>query len=110
GLIFAPLFDIVLADLSDAEVGTGSGVLNAMQQFCGALGVAVLGTLFFHWLPDQGWYDATEAISWVAVGLYGVSFLAAFLLPLQADPTRPWYSGGTARCRIAADSAPQTKA
>ncbi|MEZ0578826.1 DHA2 family efflux MFS transporter permease subunit [Nocardioides sp. MH1] len=84
GLIFAPLFDIVLADLSDAEVGTGSGLLNAMQQFCGALGVAVLGTLFFHWLPDQGWYDATQAISWVAVGLYGVSFLAAFLLPLKA--------------------------
>ena len=84
GLIFAPLFDIVLADLSDAEVGTGSGLLNAMQQFCGALGVAVLGTLFFHWLPTQGWYDATEAISWVAVGLYGVSFLAAFLLPLKA--------------------------
>ena len=71
------------ADLNDSEVGTGSGLLNAMQQFCGALGVAVLGTLFFHWLPDNGWYDATAMISWVAVGCYGLSFLAAFLLPLK---------------------------
>ena len=43
GLIFAPLFDIILADLDDHEVGTGSGLLNAVQQFGGALGVAVLG-------------------------------------------------------------------
>ncbi len=84
GLIFAPLFDIVLADLGDHEVGTGSGLLNAMQQFCGALGVAVLGTLFFRWLPEMGWYDATETVTWVAIGCYGVSFLAAFLLPLKA--------------------------
>jgi EmrB/QacA subfamily drug resistance transporter len=83
GLIFAPLFDIVLADLGDHEVGTGSGLLNAMQQFCGALGVAVLGTLFFRWLPEKGWYDATETVTWVAIGCYGVSFLAAFLLPLK---------------------------
>ncbi len=33
GAIFAPLFDIILADLGDHEVGTGSGVLNAAQQF-----------------------------------------------------------------------------
>ena len=30
GAIFAPLFDIILADLGDHEVGTGSGVLNAV--------------------------------------------------------------------------------
>ena len=53
GAIFAPLFDIILADLGDHEVGTGSGVLNAVQQFSGALGVAVIGTLFFQWLPER---------------------------------------------------------
>jgi EmrB/QacA subfamily drug resistance transporter len=84
GLIFAPLFDLILADLGDHEVGTGSGLLNAMQQFCGALGVAVLGTLLFHWLPADGWYDATEAIGWVTIGCYAASFLAAFLLPMKA--------------------------
>lgn len=83
GLIFAPLFDIILADLGDHEVGTGSGLLNAMQQFCGALGVAVLGTLFFRWVPTSGWGDATEAIAWVTVACFAVSFAAAFLLPLR---------------------------
>ena len=84
GLIFAPLFDIILADLGDHEVGTGSGLLNAVQQFCGALGVAILGTLFFQWLPADGWYDATQEIVWVSIGFYAVAFVAAFLLPKRA--------------------------
>ena len=68
GLIFAPLFDIILADLGDREVGSGSGLLNAVQQFTGALGVAVLGTLLFGWLPDAGWFVATQHLIWVASG------------------------------------------
>lgn len=84
GVIFAPLFDLILADLDDREVGTGSGVLNAVQQFAGALGVAVLGTLFFQWLPEDGWYDATRLVLWIAVGLSGAAFLVAFLLPQRA--------------------------
>jgi MFS family permease len=84
GAIFAPLFDIILADLSDHEVGTGSGVLNAAQQFSGALGVAIIGTIFFQWLPSEGWADATKGIVWVSVACYAVSFLVAFLLPKEA--------------------------
>jgi len=84
GLIFAPLFDLILADLGDHEVGTGSGLLNAVQQFSGALGVAVIGTVFFQWLPDDGWYDATRGILMVSIALYAVSFLAVFLLPMKA--------------------------
>jgi EmrB/QacA subfamily drug resistance transporter len=84
GAIFAPLFDIILADLGDHEVGTGSGVLNAAQQFSGALGVAIIGTVFFQWLPEHGWADATKGIVWVSVACYAVSFLVAFLLPKQA--------------------------
>jgi EmrB/QacA subfamily drug resistance transporter len=84
GLIFAPLFDIILADLGDREVGSGSGLLNAIQQFSGALGAAVLGTALFHWLPLHGWSDATGDVLWVTVGLYVLAFLAAFLLPMKA--------------------------
>jgi MFS family permease len=84
GLIFAPLFDIILADLDDREVGTGSGVLNAVQQFGGALGVAVIGTLFFQWIPQDGWNHATRAVLWVAVGCSAVAFAVAFLLPRNA--------------------------
>lgn len=84
GAIFAPLFDIILAALGDNEVGTGSGVLNAVQQFCGALGVAVLGTLFFQWLPDHGFVDAIRWLILVGSGCYLVSFGTAFLLPKRA--------------------------
>ncbi|GAB4005663.1 DHA2 family efflux MFS transporter permease subunit [Nocardioides ultimimeridianus] len=84
GLIFAPLFDIVLADLGDTEVGSGSGLLNAVQQFAGALGVAVLGTVLFHLLPQHGWETSTSRVLWVTVGLYCLAFLAAFLLPMRA--------------------------
>ena len=84
GLIFAPLFDLILADLDDSEVGTGSGVLNALQQFGGAIGVAVLGTIFFQLVPDDGWVESTQTVIWVSLGCYAVSFLTVFLLPMRA--------------------------
>jgi EmrB/QacA subfamily drug resistance transporter len=84
GLIFAPLFDLILADVSENEVGTGSGLLNALQQFGGAIGVAVLGTVLFQLLPDHGWVSATQTVIWVSVGLFAASFLLVFALPLKA--------------------------
>ena len=43
GLIFVPLFDVILGDATTAEVGTGAGMLNTVQQCAGAIGVAALG-------------------------------------------------------------------
>jgi EmrB/QacA subfamily drug resistance transporter len=86
GAIFAPLFDVILADMGDREVGTGSGVLNAVQQFCGALGVAVLGTVFFELLPAHGFVDSIKDLVLIGMGLYAASFAAAFLLPMRARP------------------------
>src|SRR4051795_11190003 len=68
GAIFAPLFDLILAGLGDHEVGSGSGVLNAVQQFCGALGVAVLGSLFFGLLPGHGFADSIRDLIVIGVG------------------------------------------
>ncbi|HSS67247.1 MAG TPA: MFS transporter [Nocardioidaceae bacterium] len=84
GAVFAPLFDIVLADINDREVGSASGVLTAMQQFGGAIGVAVVGTLFFELLPDHAFVDSMKTVVWVAALLFAVSFVAAFLLPKRA--------------------------
>jgi MFS family permease len=47
GMIFLPLYDIIMADIADREVGSAAGVLEAVQQLGASLGVAVLGTIFF---------------------------------------------------------------
>ncbi|WP_225850062.1 MFS transporter [Streptomyces sp. HPF1205] len=47
GMFLAPFFDIVLAAVEPDEYGSASGTLNAVQQFAGAVGVAILGTVFF---------------------------------------------------------------
>ncbi len=84
GLIFAPLFDVILAALSDREVGSGSGLLNAVQQFSGALGVAILGSLFFHWLPANGYVTAIRWLTLVTIAGFVVAFAIAFTLPKKA--------------------------
>jgi Na+/melibiose symporter-like transporter len=84
GVIFAPLFDLILAALDDREVGTGSGLLNAVQQFCGALGVAVLGSAFFHWLPAHGFITAIQWLTLLSVACFAVAFLVVFRLPKRA--------------------------
>ncbi len=81
GLIFAPLFDIILAALSDREVGSGSGLLNAVQQFCGALGVAILGSAFFHWLPGHGYETAIRWLILTTLAGFAVAFAIGFTLP-----------------------------
>ncbi|WP_310962841.1 MFS transporter [Nocardioides terrisoli] len=86
GMVFAPLFDIILASLSDREVGTGSGLLNAVQQFCGALGVAVLGSAFFHWLPGHGMATSLRWLILLSIGCFAISFAVAFVLPRRPRP------------------------
>jgi EmrB/QacA subfamily drug resistance transporter len=47
GMIFMPLFDIILAGVAAHEVGSASSALQALQQLGMSLGIAVLGTVFF---------------------------------------------------------------
>ena len=74
--------------LGDHELGSGSGVLNAVQQFCGARGVAVLGSVFFDLLPGHGFADSIRGLITIALGCYAASFAAAFLLPRAARADR----------------------
>jgi len=84
GMVFAPLFDIILASIDDKAAGSASGVLTAMQQFGGAIGVAVIGTVFFQLLPAHQFLGATKTSTLVAVGLFVVSLLVTFALPKRA--------------------------
>ncbi|MBB4683508.1 MFS transporter [Amycolatopsis jiangsuensis] len=47
GLFTAPFFTTALAKVRPEENGSAAGLLNAVQQFGGTLGVAALGSLFF---------------------------------------------------------------
>jgi hypothetical protein len=87
GMIFVPLFDIIVGDLADDEVGSASGVLTAVQQLGASLGIAVLGTLFFSNVDAPAapaFVDAAKIVTLVALGLTAVTFLLGFLLPRKA--------------------------
>jgi EmrB/QacA subfamily drug resistance transporter len=47
GLIVAPLIDLVLGGVPQRDAGSASGLLNTIQQLGIALGIALLGTIFF---------------------------------------------------------------
>jgi EmrB/QacA subfamily drug resistance transporter len=87
GLSVAPLFDIVLASVSDEETGSASGVLNALQQLAGAIGVAVLGTIFFAALGAHGFGGAFQRTLWVQVGAIVLMLAISPLLPRWARET-----------------------
>jgi MFS family permease len=85
GLALPPLFDFILAGVADHEVGSASGVLNAIQQFGASLGIAVLATVFFAYLDDPASpVHAMAATTLLTLVPLGLAFLAAFRLPMQA--------------------------
>jgi len=86
GMIFIPLYDIIVADLADHEVGSASGVLESFQQLGASLGVAVLGTVFFS-VAGAGltsYVDAARVVTVLAGVLTVAAFAIAFWLPKRA--------------------------
>lgn len=47
GTAISPLFNTVLSQVADSDTGSASGALQSFQQLGGALGLAVMGQLFF---------------------------------------------------------------
>ncbi|MEU8395637.1 DHA2 family efflux MFS transporter permease subunit [Nonomuraea sp. NPDC048892] len=87
GLTMAPFFDIVLAGVEPHETGSASGTLTGIQQLGGAVGTAVLGTLFFDLLASGWGFGASmQATVWVEVGLLALTFALTYLLPRHARP------------------------
>lgn len=59
-------------------------MLNAVQQFSGAIGVAALGTVFFGQANQGGasaFDHASELVITIAVVLYVITFALVWLLP-----------------------------
>jgi MFS family permease len=62
GLIAAPIFDTVLSTVDSRQSGSASGVLSAVQSVMSSVGVAIFGTVFFHFAvlgqADAGFRNA----------------------------------------------------
>jgi MFS family permease len=88
GMIFVPLFDIIMGEVRDHEVGSASSLLESLQQLGSSLGVAVLGTVFFSAVgarPLVGdFVGAARTIAVIALGLVAAAFAIGFLLPRHA--------------------------
>ncbi len=54
GMVLAPLSSLVLAGLPVQHAGAAAGVLATMQQVANALGVAVIGVIFYSTLSSGG--------------------------------------------------------
>jgi MFS family permease len=84
GLGITPLAALVMASMKPEHVGSTSGVLTTMQNVGGALGVAVIGVLFYGMLP-HGFAPAFE----LSVGALAVTSTAvAALTRLLPAPVR----------------------
>ena len=89
GASIGQLFQFILASVNMDEVGSASGVMEATQQLSTALGVAVLGTIFFstfdHHLPP----DALQVTAWSCLVPLTAAFLLVFRLPMHARADQP---------------------
>jgi MFS family permease len=83
GASIGQLFQFILSSVTVDEVGSASGVLEAVQQLSTALGVAVLGTIFFssfaHHLPSE----ALRITAWASLAPLAAAFALVFLLPMH---------------------------
>jgi hypothetical protein len=89
GASIGQLFRFILTSVNMNEVGSASGVLEAVQQLSTALGVAVLGTIFFstvaHHLPT----DALRIAAWACLAPLAAAFTLVFRLPMHAREEEP---------------------
>jgi MFS family permease len=89
GMVFVPLFDIVMAGVRPPEMGSASGVLQTVNSLGMSLGIAGIGAIFFaltggHGLHVPTYLNAAEWTALATVGLLACSFGVAFGLPRRA--------------------------
>jgi EmrB/QacA subfamily drug resistance transporter len=80
GCFIAPLTNLILAGIRGREAGSASGVLTTGQQIGGALGVAVIGIIFFGLLTSHA-----DTAGRVEAGRLHTSLVSAGLPAAAAD-------------------------
>jgi len=89
GMVFVPLFDIVMAGVRPREMGSASGVLQTVNSLGMSLGIAGIGAIFFALAGGLGQHVPVylHAAEWTALAtvlLLAASFVIGFALPRRA--------------------------
>ena len=71
GSVIAPLVNVVLAGIRAQDAGSASGVLTTVQQIGGAVGVALIGVVFFGLLGSQAAGVADDVLPGLRADLQG---------------------------------------
>jgi EmrB/QacA subfamily drug resistance transporter len=86
GAVVAPLFDIIIAGVSEEQSGSASGTLTAAQQLAGSIGVAGVTTVYLSLVKDHSIPDAMALSAVVVAGLMVAGAALVFLLPAHTRP------------------------
>jgi EmrB/QacA subfamily drug resistance transporter len=92
GLSMPAMFDLILAEVPTRHAGSASGVVNTVMQLGSALGIAVVGAVFFGLIeagdptasPAVTLTEATGQTLWFQVLAFGVAGALSLLLPRRA--------------------------
>ena len=86
GLIFVPLTLTAVSRVDKADSGVGSAVLNTVQQVGGAIGIAVLGTVFANGITEQD--DRVRRVRWRPPPIAGAGRTWRARSPRRSGPPR----------------------
>jgi MFS family permease len=85
GMVFVPMFDVILAGVAPHELGSASGLLESIQQLAMSLGIAAVGTVLFDRLGNGhgavAFVGASDQALLVAVAFLVAACVAVFWLP-----------------------------
>ena len=88
GMVFVPMFDVILAGVAPHELGSASGLLQSIQQLAMSIGIAAVGTVLFdHVGSGHGpvaFVGASDHALLVTVAFLAAAWVAVFWLPKHA--------------------------
>ncbi|WP_165063608.1 MFS transporter [Marisediminicola senii] len=97
GFFIAPNTEFIVATVDKAQAGAAGGVLGTAQRIGSAIGIAVIGSVFFGTLtvagsgPDavaEGFADSATVAIAVSAGFGIIAFALVFALPKRVDSPR----------------------
>ncbi|MEA2449026.1 MAG: hypothetical protein QOG63_958 [Thermoleophilaceae bacterium] len=88
GMVFVPMFDVILAGVEPRQLGSASGLLETIQQLGMSLGIAVVGTVLFgvlgHGHGPAAFVRSADHALLIAICFLVAAFAVTWWLPRHA--------------------------